>query len=595
MKLLWTKLGPGLFNEELITCHLKPQTIPSFPPLPLPARPFDTMHRALDTYDVIENIVSWLPMSSLTATIRVNSQWFLASKRLIWDLVELHDALELLGPVEILSKIPHSSTAAIDISRWKRFDLYRRHVRVLIGNQRDSAAVLHVIRFHSELVKNPVEPRFLFPACRRLNWHAAGAQAEIQILRSLITPRVDFVQLVATSKMRRAWFSGFCKVLVEQLSFLKHLILHYNRRTTKLDHLAPFYALLERFAPTLFLVELSGALFTDTTIDRLSKAPDLRSITFGGAVPQYMVHHLVDRSSRGFQSLDHFLLLDSALPQLPVFKLFRQFSFTPLTCLHWQIKEVKIDLELFLKIIPTTCPNMEQMVIGDEQASKTYTVQWPIIRSLLNCKRLCVLGLRCLQVEMTLNNFDELLKLPIQNGRLKGWAALYVFSVEPLDLNEALVILAKNTTQIIGFGITIHVKEGVKLFSGTPATSLPLDLMEDAAEIRMCLETHSELTKTLRQDGIFFPCLIDIDFGDSSFIPDSAGAIASLLLAISDSPMCPRINGDRESEYLDRVLNHMARFYVERKKLTSQPFTQEVSVFMEEYYMYQQRRDSVDT
>lgn len=67
------------------------------------------MHRALEIYDIVYEIIPWLPKTDFPATIRVNSLWFEVSKRFLWADIDLCNALELLGPTVSYGKNPRVS------------------------------------------------------------------------------------------------------------------------------------------------------------------------------------------------------------------------------------------------------------------------------------------------------------------------------------------------------------------------------------------------------------------------------------------------------------------------------------------------------
>lgn len=556
VEIKWTRLK--LDFRTRYSPHIYYLTSAKFPdvprPFPLNRQPpspsvsvlrvttFIVMHPSLKIRDILDEIFSWLPLSELVTTVVIHSAWFEASVPLLWRDVPLQYVLATLAPLipektnsselvrlDSLTHLHHQYTNEIQTfasfeehppQGWQRFLFYARYVQVLDDTPGECAGALEAVikcQHYLDLIKRQ-DRQYLFPICRSLMWLAFRPPQSVD-LSKVIPPTLEILVLDVWD-LGYTLFDGLCEAFINHLTSLRSLRFTFiGHPDGDLKYNISLNQLLTTFASTLYCIELSARVCTPDTMDLLLKMQNLTSLSISpprttSRLPSNKrpPHYVECNGRRGLMSLE-VLIFGFEVPLSCFQRLFEQSMFPALTHLDWSdddLLQSEVNVKSVIWNIGRACPELQYLNLGWSRLPDVESlpvVPWSVVRPLLGCRRLIHLFLCCCEVDMSFENYVELLARPKDST----WLSLEVFNQTALPLKDMLLAMAKYCPQVehlvINAGLDEPHPDSVVFFPETE-------------EMKMSV----------------LPMLTSLDFLHSDFSPTTVRYVAMLL-----SRFCPKV------------------------------------------------------
>ncbi|GJJ13639.1 hypothetical protein Clacol_007895 [Clathrus columnatus] len=379
------------------------------------------MHPVLKIREMVDQILSWLPPSTLTLTARVNHLWFHSSLADIWRLVTLTEALTPLQLCTCGMECP--------ATRFRP-----DNIKYLFPN-------LHSLRFHSRLIDSL--PDFAL----------------------LISPTLQNVGL-RLFNLPHTFFRSFCETLAARVKGLRLLQICFDEPPTDNNRLiTSLKAVLKLSVSTLIHAQLPEAFLAEEILQELGKYRNLYDFTIGGSYELMFDEGWVckgytedETKEEGFGYMVYLSLTGSQSTPCRRFLDRPGSRFSSLAAIEWH---ECLDLDNITSVVTTivnTCPLLEVLTLGESDMYFTPAehrlppiVPWETIQILLHCVLLINLSLHCCRISMTSEDLVELLTSRLY-FRPTAWQVLQIYTAEPLAISD-LLLFAKYCPYIKTLGI----------------------------------------------------------------------------------------------------------------------------------------------
>ncbi|GJJ13626.1 hypothetical protein Clacol_007882 [Clathrus columnatus] len=494
------------------------------------------MHRIFKIQDMVDQILSWLPPSTLIATALVNHMWFYSSLPNIWRLVTLSEALTPLQLCTCRKECSVSHQVMFQTSnlvsyrenqcepptpqKWARFFVYSQYVRIILGNENDFLHIRKVTQFRHKTVE------YLFPNLCSLRWDSHFFGESLPDFTLLISPSLENVGL-RLFNLTLPFFRPFCETLanrVQSLRLLQICIDEPSWDTRKC--IKSFNKVLESASSTLIHVQLPESFITEETVQALGRIQNLYDLTIGTATFELMFDEgwvcrgSGDENNDGnFGSLVYLLLSGSQRASYHDF--LNKPSFSSLAAIEWRECTELRDVVLIATTISNACPRLEILTLGESERSATEEhlppiVPWETLRVLLRCSLLTELSLHCCRVSMTSDDLVELLTSRLYFTQTP-WKTLHIYTVEPLSIPD-LLLFAKYCPYLNRLGVHFdgrfindNALDEIRAQTRKPYIPPPEFLMQyGVSEAQLEHEGPNKLASVLSIDFAFSPLNPDL-------------------------------------------------------------------------------------
>ncbi|GJJ13630.1 hypothetical protein Clacol_007886 [Clathrus columnatus] len=357
------------------------------------------MHPIFKVKEMVDQILSWLPPSSLAATALVNRIWFYSSLPNVW-----------------------------------------RYVRIVLANEYDFPSLRKVTQLRSDNME------YLFPNLRSLRFDSRLIESPPD-LGLLISPTLQNVGL-SFFNLPLTFFGSCCDTLATRVKSLQLLQICFDEPLSETAMSIPsFNEVLKSSASTLIHAQLPQAFLTEETLRQLGRCRKLYDLRIGASF-ELMFDEGWSLSISIFTG-SHGALCRKFIDRYTS-------SFSSLAAIEW--RECG-DIDVLPSIVTTiskTCPQLEMLTLGESDMDLTEhhlpeIVPWETFRVLLRCLRLTDLSLHCCRVSMTSDDLVELLTSRLYFTRTP-WQTLHIYTVEPLSISDFL-LFAKYCPYIKTLGI----------------------------------------------------------------------------------------------------------------------------------------------